>query len=161
MIGYIYKIKCLETNEIYIGSTWKQSYKRRIIAHKNIVDIGCSSKYIINRNNYIFEILEENNFDNIKDRFKREQYYIDNNECINIHRAFVENKREYDNEQNRKYYNNNREKLILKRKEYRINNIEREKEIKSRKLCCKLCKKEMRFDNLRRHYNIKHPREFS
>jgi hypothetical protein len=62
MIGYIYKIKCNITNEIYIGSTI--NYKDRIKQHKDINNSTSSSKNIIEKNNYNFYILEKKEFPN-------------------------------------------------------------------------------------------------
>ena len=89
-MGIIYFIQCLDTNEIYIGST-KQSIKKRMINHKSHSkkNDDCSSKQIIDRDNYIYDVLEEVD-DNDKLR-EREQYYLDTTDCINVLRA-VEDK---------------------------------------------------------------------
>ena len=49
--GYIYKLFCLDTREMYIGST--ENLKLRIYNHKSVVQNNSVSKQIINRNNYI------------------------------------------------------------------------------------------------------------
>jgi hypothetical protein len=85
MKGFIYEIKCNETNEIYIGSTVK-SLKDRMRIH--IQSNHCCSNQIIERNNYSVNILEHIEFIDIKDLRIREQFYIDNTICINKMKAF-------------------------------------------------------------------------
>jgi hypothetical protein len=83
-MGIVYFIQCLETNEIYIGST-TQTLKDRMKCHRHRAKF-CSSSRIIERGNYIYDVLEEVD-DNDKLR-EREQYYLDTTECINITNSF-------------------------------------------------------------------------
>ena len=80
----IYFIQCLETNEIYIGSTIKKYLCQRIACHK--YDHHCVATQILNRGNYVCEILEEVEE---SQRYIREQYYIDTTDCINHNRSFT------------------------------------------------------------------------
>ena len=93
-MGIVYFIQCLETNEIYIGSTI-QPIKKRMKCHRNGGGKwSCSSSRIIERGNYMYDVLEEVD-DNDKLR-EREQYYLDTTECINIANSFtsIESKKE-------------------------------------------------------------------
>ena len=59
----IYEIVCNITNERYIGSTFETTLSKRINYHivdskKNKETGFCSSKNIINRNNYNYDVLE-------------------------------------------------------------------------------------------------------
>ena len=86
--AYIYYILDYTNGDIYIGSVWKDRWSTRKSQHKNLKFNCCSSKQIIENNNYSFEIFEENEFIDKDDKRKREQYYIDNNKCINNQKAY-------------------------------------------------------------------------
>jgi len=109
----IYFIQCLETGEIYIGSTKQRLLCQRLAGHKQKRD--CSATQILDRGNYICDILEE-----VEecDRYTREQYYIDTTECINKYKANTGlNKKEY-------------------HKKYQLDNKDKIKEYKSQKYTC-------------------------
>ena len=172
MIGYIYYILDLTNANMYIGST--NNIENRIRQHKQNKFNKCISKQIIDNNNYIFEIFEENEFDTKEDRLKREQFYIDNNDCINNVAAFRsdEYRKQYKYEYNksdkmREYYKNwtneNKDYISNKKKEYREKNkdktkdyYEKNKHIFYRKVCCIKCKKELNLHSLKRHIKNKH-----
>jgi len=68
----IYGIFDNKTNDVYIGST--KNLKSRMSRHK-IKSNNCSSKVIIQRNNYTVKILEEsNNWNKLTTRIKEQQY---------------------------------------------------------------------------------------
>jgi len=127
--AYIYFILDCNNADMYIGSCWVERWNTRKSLHKNLELNTCCSKEIIKNNNYIFEIFEENEFDTKEDRFKREQFYIDNNKCINKHRAYVteEQRIEYYKEKNKKYNENNKEELKKYQKKYREDNKQKSK----------------------------------
>ncbi len=127
-MGIIYFIKCLETNEIYIGST-KRTLKDRINGHRKQVNHPrpTCSKQIIDRGNYIYDVLEEVE-DNDK-LLEREQYHIDNTDCINIINPFGFNKKEYDKEYSKKYREENYEKEKVRWNKYNQANLEKYKEV--------------------------------
>ena len=146
MKGYIYKIKCLETNECYYGST--TNFIKRKSAHinyKNYDNRDCISSKIIDRNNYTIDIIEEIDIDNKEELLNREQYYIDNFDNINIRKSI----RTIDDirQQNRNNYYRYREEYCKKVNEYRRNN----KDFVDRKVCCILCRKELLYRGLKRH----------
>ena len=96
--GKIYKIIDNTNNEIYIGSTIR-SLKRRLREHLDQKDDDCNriTKRIINNNNYDIQLIENYPCQNKIELIKREQFWIDNTDCINIKKAFVaENKKDYD-----------------------------------------------------------------
>ena len=79
----IYCIECLITGEKYIGSTKQKYICSRIAQHRKISE-RCSCKKIIKRGNYKYYLIEEIDETN---RLIREQYWIDNTDCINKNRA--------------------------------------------------------------------------
>lgn len=73
-----YEIVCNLTGERYIGST-TSTLKRRLWEHEYFIIEGacCSSKQIIERKNYIINLIEEiDNLDKIT-RLQRERYWYD------------------------------------------------------------------------------------
>jgi hypothetical protein len=74
MIGNIYAIVCNETGEIYIGSTSK-SIQYRLSQHKSSNN-KCSSKQIIERNNYKLQLLESSVYDTKAEILSREKHWI-------------------------------------------------------------------------------------
>ena len=153
--GYIYYILDYTNGDIYIGSVWKDRWICRKSQHKNLKFNCCSSKQIIKNNNYSFEILEENQFNSLEDLQKREQFYIDNNKCINILCAYNydrrNNNREYDKNYSKNYHKKNQNKINQYKKLYRKKYIG--------KICCKNCKKEMLVSSFKKHYNSFHNEE--
>jgi len=177
MIGLIYCINDLTNNNNYIGSCRKENWSDRKSSHRTIHHNQCASKIIIENNNYIFKILEQKEFDNVREMEKLEQYYIDiTNNIVNKQRAYrteeqkkedmkktslkwKENNRERKREIDRNYYNNNKEiinekrkkEYVDKRKNYFTERNKHNKESRNRKVCCIKCKKELLYNNLKRH----------
>jgi len=125
-IGYIYAIWDIEDPTlIYYGSTI-DLYKR-MYNHKSPAN-DCSSKQIMERDNYEYAILET--FENIDeyDLVEREGWYIRNKQCVNIivpHRTLAEYRR--DNKEKiaagkSEYYQKNKDKIVEKNAEYRQKN---------------------------------------
>ena len=80
----IYKIKCNITGNIYVGSS-KLDLEKRISLHISNYNCSsnsnCSSSIILQNNDYFYEIIEECDLNNRKER---ERYYINHTEnCIN------------------------------------------------------------------------------
>tara|TARA_E500000305_G_C3915270_1_gene185347 strand:+ start:91 stop:693 length:603 start_codon:yes stop_codon:yes gene_type:complete len=151
--GKIYKIVCNETGEVYYGSTIIK-LKKRINNHTN--NKNCSSRQILNRNNYYYELIENYSCNNKKELETRERWYIENNECIN---KFIptRTKKEYrqDNketmvEKRKNYYENNKEKLLEQNKLYYDKN--KEKKIEQSKLYAQN-NKEKRKEYQKEYYN--------
>ena len=152
MKGYIYKIKCLETNEIYIGCSTIKLIDR-IRTHLN--SKSCISRNIINRNNYIITKLLNINCDDINILRLYESIYIlifrKYFKCINNQLSYRTKNMIKDYQ--KKYYNDNIEIIKKQRKEYTITYNQKKKNYILRKCCCRLCKKEMMVCNLKRHLN--------
>jgi hypothetical protein len=121
--GKIYKIIDNTNGNIYIGSTIK-TLKRRLECH---ICMDCISKEIIKNGDYKIELIEVYPCNNDEELRKREQYYIDNNKCINIRNAYTDMK-EYKKKYDKEYKNNNKEYYKKYDKEYRINNKDKLKE---------------------------------
>jgi hypothetical protein len=125
-MGIIYKITDNTNNNIYVGSS-KQTLKLREQNHKRLYKSylkggsikGYTSSFeILKNNNYIFEVIEET--DDLK---IREQYWIENIDCINKNNANVDKK-----QKQKEWYENNKERILEKRKQYAIDNADNYKE---------------------------------
>ena len=91
-LGKIYKIICLETGLVYIGSTCEPTLARRLATHRADYKLYLNGKknYITSfkvLENEVFEIvLIENCLCNSKDELhKQERFFIENNVCVNKH----------------------------------------------------------------------------
>ena len=113
--GKIYKIVCNVTGKIYIGSTCKKLLSSRLAQHnyefKN--HPKCSSRVILENNNYNIILIELFSCDTKDELLKRERYYIEQNECVNIR---------IDGRTDKQYYIDNRVKLLENVKQYREKN---------------------------------------
>ena len=167
MIGYIYKIKCRTSNEFYIGSTF--NINDRIFHHKKINYNTYSSKKIIERNNYDFIILDTRNFPNNISIKLLENLYIligwKTKRCINKNLSIRTKSYQiyYDLNYSKNYRLNNSEKVKKYDKLYKEKNKKKIKQYQkkyrdknNRKVCCIKCKKELLFNNLKRHNNNYH-----
>ena len=86
----IYMLVCNITGDTYYGSTC-QPLKERLYGH--ISSHSCSSKIIIDRNDYLPLIPLETNL-LYCEKIEREEWYINNNICVNKRSAkFTEEKR--------------------------------------------------------------------
>jgi hypothetical protein len=121
MEGIVYAIKCKTTNEIYYGSTFDYQQRQRL--HKCSKRNLCKSKQIINRNNYDFILLGK--FPNItqNELCKIEQYYIDNNDCINKSTAYSYDRNNLDKKEYHKLWSKNNKDKIKKNRETFNNNL--------------------------------------
>lgn len=176
MKGYIYKLYCKdEPNVIYIGST-KSTLKQRLSGHKYDYKRGrgASSRSIIEKGNSVIELLEEIEFENIKELRKKEREYIERMNCVNIYsphttneevnrrrRERYKNDTEYrrkSNERNNNYYKCHTKKKYeyskRHREELKSKGIDPDAKAKQRVICPN-CNKEMCYAHLRkRHYKI-------
>jgi hypothetical protein len=153
MIGYIYKIHCNKTGEDYYGST--NDVKHRIGIHmcsteKQLSKRQCTSRQIIDRNDWTFSVVEEVKYEDKTELKIKERYYFDNFKCINkivpyatkeeINQrksergksekgkaekaAYREANREELNRKAREYHEANKEKASAQKKVYREANRE-------------------------------------
>jgi len=122
-MGIIYFIKCLETGEVYIGST-RNKLQKRMGGHRCHTN-SCRSKQIIERGNYFYDTLEVVEDD--KDILIRENYYIKTmKNCINEVKAYrsPEERKEY----NKQWKKENKEKITEYNKQWKIENKEQREE---------------------------------
>lgn len=127
--GYIYKITGA-CGLVYIGSS--TNIWRRKISHT----YGNSSKSELLKKPLQFEIIDTRDYKLIKTLRLVEQFYIDNNNTVNHHRAYINKKsinyildqKEKRREKCRKYYQNNRDKERERLRIYNENNKEKVRE---------------------------------
>jgi len=101
------------TGKQYIGSTTQQLCQRMSKHKADLNTKNCMSRYVLENNNYIIELLELYPCNNVDELTKREQYYIDSVDCINKNKAWLteEQKQNY----GKYYYNENREQMLQKK----------------------------------------------
>tara|TARA_R100001015_G_C4631858_1_gene194743 strand:+ start:1757 stop:2500 length:744 start_codon:yes stop_codon:yes gene_type:complete len=114
----IYKLTDNTNNQVYIGSTI-QTLQQRLQGHKSGAKTskegcGCASKSIIDNGDYKIELLEEFSCENKRELLIKEQEYIDKYDCINKVNSHADPK---------KRYLLNREKILIKKREYDKNYI--------------------------------------
>jgi len=149
--GKIYKITCLETGEVYYGSTTQELSQR---VRKGAYNTLCKAYNIIKRNNYYEEIVEEYHCDNKIELETRERWWIENNVCVN---------KVIPTQTKSEYYETNKEKKLEYQKQYQKDNYEtRRASIKTwqeEKIICE-CGKEIQRQSLYRHINSKKHQDF-
>jgi hypothetical protein len=129
--GKIYRIDCLSTGEVYIGSTCQPTVAKRLTQHvsgfktwKNTGKKYISSYPIIERANYNITMIELYPC-NSKDELKsREGYFIRSMVCVNKQIAgrtkqdYYEDNKEHILEHKKDYYVANKDQIIEKNKKY-------------------------------------------
>tara|TARA_Y100000401_G_C8317789_1_gene223535 strand:+ start:343 stop:882 length:540 start_codon:yes stop_codon:yes gene_type:complete len=172
MIGYIYKIKCRDTNEFYIGSTTNISNRYRYYNNKYNKHNLSVSKNIIERNNYDFIIIESRNFTNNLSMLLLENIYIligkKYKKCINKNLAYrthnikkyMENNYRKENKEQTKlnrdnYRKRNAEKVKIRETNYRIKNREIINKKQNEKIKCDNCSLMITKQNILRHKKSK------
>ena len=131
--GKIYKIISNQTNDIYYGSTSERLLSRRFANHRSAYkkwlngNLDYTTSYEVLKCNNCKIILVENFPCNSKDELKaREQFYIDNNVCVNKFKAMtLMSQKEYKKEYSKEWYIKNKDKTTSQRKIYRNNNKEK------------------------------------
>jgi hypothetical protein len=140
--GKIYKLECLTTGKVYIGSTTKQYLSQRLTAHvsdsKRWKEGKCgyvTSFEIIEGGNYQITLLESYPCASTDELHARERFWIESTECVNriiptrTVREYIDANRERIAEQKKhymkNYYKNNRERIADKNKQYTDANREK------------------------------------
>jgi len=139
--GMIYRIVCNITGDVYIGSsaqTCAQRLSQHVAHHKLWVNDNkryCMSSYIIiGRNDYKIVLVETYPCKNNDELRAREQFWIDQTECVNKIRAhntpeqkkqWFQDNAEHSKELHKKYYQDNFERLNEKNKQYAKDNSEK------------------------------------
>ena len=124
--GKIYRIDCLSTGEVYIGSTCQPTLAKRLAHHKYHYNQwkkdgkGFMNSFpIIERDNYQITMIELYPCNSRDELHSREGYYIRNTECLN---KLIAGQTTY--EQQHKWYEKNKERLLEERKTNYIENKE-------------------------------------
>jgi hypothetical protein len=120
--GKIYKIYSVSNEElVYYGST-TETLTSRLAKHVyeyNNNKICCNSKLIFDAGDYKIELVENYPCVNKQQLNKKEAEYIRNNKCVNKYIPDRTSKEWFE-----KYYENNKEKILEKNKDYKKNNKE-------------------------------------
>tara|TARA_R110001592_G_C12736745_1_gene710458 strand:- start:45 stop:551 length:507 start_codon:yes stop_codon:yes gene_type:complete len=115
----IYKLTCCKTGKTYYGSTGNDMDRRQQSGW-----YSCACKDFVNPTLEVLEHIEDE-----KERLKKENYYIENFECVNINRAVGLTDKEYNKLEYAKNGEANKEKNIKYRK----------KIIEEKRHYCSLC----------------------
>ena len=153
-----YCIVCNVTGEKYYGST-VQPLEVRMKRHKSKSNT-CCSKQIIERGDY--DIYQLSEYETELEAKMKEDWYIDNKECINQQRVCLtdEERKQYYKEYSKKYYEENKEQIIEKSKQKYQENKEQINEKRKEKVECEFCKSIGRKDDLKRHQRSKKCKQF-
>jgi len=137
-LGKIYKIVCNITGKVYVGSTCEPTLAKRLTKHVANYRSFCksngtytSSYNILENEDYNILLIEDYPCET-KDQLRaRERYFKEVNVCINKNNP-IRTKLD-DKIHQKKYYDLNRETILIKGKLYRNKNCEKEK--RRKKLC--------------------------
>ena len=153
-------------DEIYIGSTCNELYKRKN-QHKKKAN-NCNSKILFEKYDDIrIEVIEEYPCNNKAELLKKEGEYIRNNKCLNKIipdrtmkeyyednkkkiQKYAEDNKEKITEYQKEYYDNNKKQLREKQKEYENNNKEYFSNYYNQKINCD-CGCLTSLNNIKRH----------
>lgn len=84
IVGNIYCITCLTTGQKYIGSTTKHP-EVRLEQHKNVYN-HCSSRQIIDRNNFELSLLETMLVEKKREILQQERKWIEENRAVAVNK---------------------------------------------------------------------------
>jgi hypothetical protein len=127
--GKIYKIVCNTTGLVYVGSTCELRLARRLVGHRSdFTGFNNGSKHkhyrtsfeVMKQNNYEIILIELFNCETKDELTARERYYIETTECVN---KIVPTRTRQERDET------NKDAISVRRKAYRENNIDREREI--------------------------------
>jgi hypothetical protein len=127
MFGYIYKIwDNDDPSLVYYGST-KQQVSIRMGKHRKIYN-PCTSKIIIERNNYQYATIEKVEYEDKFELHNRERWYIENNICVNKripNQTMAEWRKKY-KQQMAEWHKKNKQQIAIQRKNLYETNKENE-----------------------------------
>ena len=115
-------------NKVYYGSTCS-TLTKRLFWHKSHKD--CSSRILLDKKGYQIILVESFKCNNKDELRKKERWYIENNECVNINipgrtqKEYQKTNEEKIKKQSKEYYQTNKEKIKEKHKEYYLKNKEK------------------------------------
>ena len=113
----IYKL--YDELDCYIGST-TETLKTRLSKHIN--NRNCKSRIILDRKKFTMELIEEVE---TNDRFKREQYWIDELSTLSQHNCYWKNVEEKKDKYDKEFRENHKEYYIEKAKQHYEKNKEK------------------------------------
>jgi hypothetical protein len=94
--GKVYQIKCLETGKVYIGCTTKVILSARLAEHASMYrqykknnSNYVSSYEILEKNNYVIELIEHVPCKSRNELNTRERHFIQTIECVNRNGKYV------------------------------------------------------------------------
>ena len=175
--GKIYKIECLTTNKIYIGST-TQPLSKRLTNHVSEYKRYLNGKVpyitafdILKGNNYRIYLIEKYSCDTKEELLSKEGQYIRSLECVNkvipcrTRKQYKEDNKEKMQEYHKHYYESNKKKINKyykhyyesnkdKTEQYREANKDKIQAKKAEKINCE-CGSSVCRDNLSRHKRTK------
>ena len=130
--GKIYKLFSIKGDCVYYGSTTR-NLNRRFNEHKSSHLHNRNKKKVFLYDDVKIELVEQYPCNSKAELLKRERYYIENNNCINLtipNRTDKEWRnmdiiKEQQKEYFKKYHINNKDKIIKRVKEYEKNNKEK------------------------------------
>jgi hypothetical protein len=138
--GKIYKIVCNITGKTYYGSTTKKRLNDRLSAHvydfkmfKKSDKIGhyISSFEVLISGDYNIVLVENCPCDSRDELHKRERFYIESNECVNLtvptksQQEYYQERKEFFENYHKQYRLNNVEMIKERQLQYRLNNLEK------------------------------------
>lgn len=147
-LGKIYELVCLTTGKRYIGSTTKEYLSQRLVEHVRISKTSkpCTSKVIIDVNNYKIILLETYPCNSKDELVSKEYEYINRLDCVNkcryldrkeYSKQYHEANKELILEQFKQYYEANKQAISERKKQYNDQNkdkIKQQYELKKDKL---------------------------
>jgi hypothetical protein len=154
--GKIYKLECLTTGKVYIGSTTKQYLSQRLAQHishykqwKNGKCCYITSFEILEADNYQMTLLESCACESVDQLHAMERHFIKSMDCVNkvipnrtdddrrdYRKAYRHNNINIFRERDRQYYLTNSDRILDRNRRYREANREKVADHKSEKITC-------------------------
>jgi|LakMenEpi03Aug12_release.lakeMendotaPanAssembly.Ray.scaffolds.fasta_scaffold152489_3 hypothetical protein len=169
--GKIYRIDCLTTNEVYIGSTCQPTLAKRLAQHithlkcwKNGKSNFTTSFQIIERNNYKISLIELFPCNSKDELTAREGHFIRTITCINktiigrtqkeYRETHKEEIKDYQKDYSKDYYETHKDIIKNRANEFYEKNKEKIKEYRNEKFACE-CGGTYITANKERHFKTK------
>ena len=153
--GKIYKITTIHHDLPYYGST-VMSLSKRLYNHRITLKCGKNhaSGILLKLGDCKIELVERYPCSSRKELSERENYYIENNECVNFRIAYVKDMRERRKVHDKKHYEKNRDKYLKIMSNYRKENKEKLYKRAGEKIECE-CGSKVRRSDIARHKKSK------
>lgn len=142
--GKIYLLSCNVTGNVYVGST-TTDLQQRLQCHK-APSSRLSSMCILENNDYTITLLQKYPCETKLDLLKREQFFIDNIDCVNKNKAYAT---EADHKKKKQEYIEAHIDVI--REQRKVNGKRFFDKWKGQKQQCNLCGNEVSYGKMKRH----------